>query len=113
MTSGARWACRCMARLRRQRRRRSSRRKRRLLRLRIRSKPVAFNSEKGNGKVSEGWYKIELTDELRKRPLPDAVFQVQHEFLQRYDTTLNKPNGAVLLANFELNRDNEQVLPSV
>src|ERR1700730_16090884 len=62
--------------------------------------------------MSEGWYKIELTDDLRTRPLPDAVFQVQHEFLQRYDTTLNNPSGALLLANFELDRP-EQVLPSV
>jgi len=62
--------------------------------------------------MSEGWYKIELTDDLRTRPLPDAIFQVRHEFLQRYDTTLNKPSGALLLANFELDRP-EQVLPSV
>ena len=62
--------------------------------------------------MSEGWYKIELPDDLRTRPLPDAVFQVRHEFLQRYDTTLNKPNGALLLANFDLDRP-EQVLPRV
>ena len=62
--------------------------------------------------MSEGWYKIELTDELRTRPLPDAVFQVRHEFLQRYAITWNEPKASLLLANFELDRP-EQSLPPV
>jgi len=62
--------------------------------------------------MSVGWYKIELTDALRERPLPDAVFQVRHAFRQRYGITFKKPEGAVLLANFELDNP-DQVLPPV
>jgi hypothetical protein len=60
--------------------------------------------------MREGWCKIELTDELRIRPLPDAVFQVRHEFLQRH--AMKEPKATLLLANFELDRP-EQLLPAV
>ena len=62
--------------------------------------------------MTVGWHMIELTAALRARPLPDAVFQIRHEFLQYYANTLNKPATALLLANFELDRP-EQALPDV